>query len=60
MRLIVDVDLGPDGRPTGTDRTSVEAYARSFAGDFEFLALIERLYRAELGPINGNYPLEES
>jgi hypothetical protein len=47
MRIIVDIYLGEDGRPAGTVRAEDRADIRSFSGNLEFLALIERLYRVD-------------
>jgi hypothetical protein len=47
MRIIVDIYLGEDGRPAGTVRAEDRADTRSFSGNLEFLALIERLYRVD-------------
>jgi hypothetical protein len=47
MEIIVDIHPGEDGRPEGTVRASDSSDARSFSGNLEFLALIERLYRAD-------------
>jgi len=45
MRIIVDIYQDEDGRPTGTVRAESEPEGRSFSGNLEFLALIERLYQ---------------
>lgn len=47
MEIIVDIDQGEDGRPTGTVRAAERTDARSFSGNLEFLALVESLYRAD-------------
>jgi hypothetical protein len=60
VRIIVDIQLGTDGRPTGTVRAVDQTEEHPFSGNLEFLALIERLYQAEPDGIDGNYPLEES
>jgi hypothetical protein len=60
VRIIVDIHLGMDGRPTGTVRAADQTEERPFSGNLEFLALIETLYQSEPNRIDGNYPLEES
>ena len=60
VRVIVDIYLGTDGRPTGTVRAVDQTEEHPFSGNMEFLALIEMLYRPEPDPIDGNYPQEES
>ena len=60
MRIIVDIHLGTDGRPTGTVRTVDQTEEHPFSGNLDFFALIERLYQAEPDRIDGIYPLEES
>jgi hypothetical protein len=47
MRIIVDIYLDEDGRPAGTVRAEDRGDTRSFAGNLEFLALIESLYRVD-------------
>jgi hypothetical protein len=47
MRIIVDIYQGEDGRPTGTVRAEGQPEGRSFSGNLEFLALVERLYQAD-------------
>ena len=60
MRIIVDIHLGTDGRPTGTVRAVDQTEEHPFSGNLDFFALIERLYQAEPDRIDGIYPLEES
>lgn len=43
MRIIVDITLGHDARPTGTVRAADGSGGGAFSGNMEFLALIERL-----------------
>ncbi len=50
MRIIVDIYLGEDGRPTGTVRAEDQPHTLSFSGNMEFLALIESLYRVDEQP----------
>lgn len=47
MRIIVDIYQDEDGRPAGTVRAEDEPQGRSFSGNLEFLALVERLYQAD-------------
>jgi hypothetical protein len=47
MEIIVDIHPGEDGRPEGTVRAADSSEARSFSGNLEFIALVERLYRAD-------------
>jgi hypothetical protein len=47
MDIIVDIHQGEDGRPEGTVRAAGSSDARSFSGNLEFFALVERLYRAD-------------
>lgn len=60
MRIIVDIHLGVDSRPTGTVRAADRGAALPFSGNLEFLALIERLYESQAGRIEGHDPQEES
>jgi hypothetical protein len=60
VRIIVDIHLGTDGRPTGTVRALDQTEELPFSGNLEFLALIEMLYQREPDRIDGNYPQEES
>ncbi len=50
MQIIVDITEGDDGRPVGTIRAAGRPGARPFAGNLEFLALVEDHYRADTGP----------
>jgi hypothetical protein len=43
VRIIVDIELDEDGRPTGTVRAVDGAGVGAFSGNMEFLAVIERL-----------------
>ena len=43
MRIIVDIELDEDGRPTGTVRVADRTDEGTFSGNMEFLAVIERL-----------------
>jgi hypothetical protein len=47
MKIIVDIYQDEDGRPAGTVRAEGQPEGRSFSGNLEFLALVERLYRAD-------------
>lgn len=47
MRIIVDIYQDEDGRPAGTVRAEGQRDGRSFSGNLEFLALVERLYQAD-------------
>jgi len=47
MEIIIEIHQGEDGRPVGTVRAAGRSEARSFSGNLEFLALVERLYRAD-------------
>jgi hypothetical protein len=60
VRIIVDIHLGTDGRPTGTVRAVDQTEEHPFSGNLEFLALIEMLYQTEPNRIDGVYPQEES
>jgi hypothetical protein len=60
VQIVVDVHLGPDGRPTGTVRAADQADVHPFSGNLEFLALIEKLYQDEPDGIDGHDPEEKS
>jgi hypothetical protein len=47
MKIIVDIYQDEDGRPAGTVRAEGQLEWRSFSGNLEFLALVERLYQAD-------------
>ena len=44
MEIIVEIQLGEDGRAAGTVRAAHAAERRSFSGNLQFLALVEELY----------------
>jgi hypothetical protein len=60
VRILVEIHLGTDGRPTGTVRAVDKAEDLPFSGNLEFLALIERLYQSEPARTDHHNPLEES
>jgi hypothetical protein len=60
MRLIVDIQTGPGGRPTGTVQTPQETAARANSGNLEFPGLIERFAGPSWSRLTANNPLEES
>lgn len=60
MQIVVDIQLGKDGRPTGTVRAADQAEVQPFSGNLEFLAVIERLCQAKPDRIDGNDPEEKS
>jgi hypothetical protein len=60
VQIVVDIQLGQDGRPTGTVRAADRTEEHPFSGTLEFFALIERLYQAESDRIDDHNPQEES
>jgi hypothetical protein len=60
VQIVVDIQLGQDGRPTGTVRAADQVEVHPFSGNLEFFALIERLYEMESDRVDGHNPQEES
>ncbi len=60
MRIIVDIHLGTDGRPTGKVRAVDQTQEHRFSGNLDFLALIEKLYQSETARTDDHKPKEES
>jgi hypothetical protein len=47
VQIIVDIEHWEAGRPSGTVRSAHGVVGRSFSGNLEFIAMVERLYQAE-------------
>jgi hypothetical protein len=47
VEIIIEIQHGEDGRPTGTVRAAGSSETQAFSGNLEFLAVIERLYRED-------------
>jgi hypothetical protein len=60
VRIIVDIELDGDGRPTGTARIADQTGVGAFSGNMEFLAVIERLCLHDPQPRNNHTTQEES
>jgi hypothetical protein len=54
MEIIVDIHVGQDGRPTGSVRASGSTEVRTFAGNLEFIALVESLYQVSDSSISNS------
>jgi hypothetical protein len=60
VRIIVDIHLVTDGRPTGTVRAVDQTKEHHFSGIWSSGPDQKRLYQPEPGHIDGKYPEEES
>jgi hypothetical protein len=47
VQIIVDIEHWEAGRPSGTVRSAHGVVGKSFSGNLEFIAIVERLYQAD-------------
>jgi hypothetical protein len=54
VRIIIDIQLGKDGRPSGTIRLADGTDEQSFSGNLEFLELLQGAYQGATTPSRTN------